>query len=321
MYSLLVRRYKNDIRKLDLFTIKQKPHSFKIRSPMKAYQKDGNKSSRKSTGRPYSNIASSTYESRKKKKLNFSSGYSYDERKPSVARVQKLHSSEKFQNDQKDNAKIPSTPPPKMHHHQKSMHQNQTIYGINETAMWNVKDKEKHLEKRKKMISYGKNTIGYDEYIKQIPKHKRKLHNPDHPRTPDPYENLSWRRFKGQITVWRKKLHIYDPPDLLNNNNNNSIKVDAKSNDEKSIHNNVQEKQIEEATIRGLPVDFTGAKDDNFNTRENHDIEKKLSPSIANAETDKSFQDSDDIHILCDKQVLGNEDCLSDDNDSDDDLL
>lgn len=40
----------------------------------------------------------------------------------------------------------------------------------------------RRIQQRRRMIAYGKNTIGYDEYIKQVPKHKRKPRCPKHPR-------------------------------------------------------------------------------------------------------------------------------------------
>ena len=40
----------------------------------------------------------------------------------------------------------------------------------------------RRIQQRRRMISFGKNTIGYDEYIKQVPKRKRKSFCPKHPR-------------------------------------------------------------------------------------------------------------------------------------------
>ena len=41
------------------------------------------------------------------------------------------------------------------------------------------------LQQRLKQISFGKNTMGYDNYLTAVPKHKR---GREHPRTPDPTE-------------------------------------------------------------------------------------------------------------------------------------
>jgi len=64
------------------------------------------------------------------------------------------------------------------------------------------------------MIMFGKNTVGYDEYIKQVPKHKRKVRSMDHPSTPDYKADIPTKRWQGLVKAWRKALHTFDPPDL-----------------------------------------------------------------------------------------------------------
>ncbi|EAT37613.1 AAEL010422-PA [Aedes aegypti] len=64
------------------------------------------------------------------------------------------------------------------------------------------------LERRQKQIDYGKNTLGYENYMKQVPREKR---TNDHPKTPPKHIKYSRRAWDGLIKVWRKKLHCFDP--------------------------------------------------------------------------------------------------------------
>ncbi|CAM9677089.1 unnamed protein product [Chrysoparadoxa australica] len=66
------------------------------------------------------------------------------------------------------------------------------------------------LEQRQKQIDYGKNTEGYQRYIKCVPKKRRRYHVD--PVTPDKTKACSKRQFDGLIRVWRRKLHDWDPP-------------------------------------------------------------------------------------------------------------
>lgn len=68
------------------------------------------------------------------------------------------------------------------------------------------------LARRQKQIDYGKNTLGYENYIKQVPKHSRTI---EQPRTPQKQLKYSRRAWDGLVKIWRKKLHCYDPNSKL----------------------------------------------------------------------------------------------------------
>ncbi|GAX74534.1 hypothetical protein CEUSTIGMA_g1983.t1 [Chlamydomonas eustigma] len=58
-----------------------------------------------------------------------------------------------------------------------------------------------------KQIDYGKNTLGYQNYLNLVPKELRKRGDPV---TPDASQDISKKRFDGQIRAWRRSLHEYD---------------------------------------------------------------------------------------------------------------
>ena len=66
----------------------------------------------------------------------------------------------------------------------------------------NNPDHAHKIIKRRKMISYGKNTVGYDEYLKKVPKHTRIPRSTQHPQTPDPTIDIPWKRFHGLVKAW-----------------------------------------------------------------------------------------------------------------------
>lgn len=64
------------------------------------------------------------------------------------------------------------------------------------------------LRQRQKQIDYGKNTLGYEKYARDVPRSKR---GNEDPRTPDKYRVCSKRAFEGLLKVWRRRLHEWDP--------------------------------------------------------------------------------------------------------------
>lgn len=74
----------------------------------------------------------------------------------------------------------------------------------------------RRIQQRSRMIMFGKNTAGYDEYVKQVPKETRRPRCMDHPATPDHTLDIPNRRWQGMVKAWRRALHKFDPADLKN---------------------------------------------------------------------------------------------------------
>mmetsp|Transcript_37009 Transcript_37009/g.37664 ORF Transcript_37009/g.37664 Transcript_37009/m.37664 type:complete len:272 (+) Transcript_37009:22-837(+) len=156
------------------------------------------------------------------------------------------------------------------------------------------------IQTRMKQISYGKNTMGYDNYIAQVPKHMRKGYL-EHPRTPDPYEKQSKRTFDGRIRAWRRGLHKFDPnhSDSISTSPSASIDVDA-----------LRGRDVGEAEVK---LDGTPKKIDSSVNAEY--LGYVLDKTNSSVKKEKSITDYTDK----DSQIIDGSGLLF--NDSDDDVL
>lgn len=60
----------------------------------------------------------------------------------------------------------------------------------------------KRMVQRRKTLSKGKNTAGYECYIRQVPTEKRRLRSMETPMTPDATLNIPSKRWQGLVKAW-----------------------------------------------------------------------------------------------------------------------
>jgi len=72
----------------------------------------------------------------------------------------------------------------------------------------------RRIQQRHRLIEKGKNTVGYDNFCRTVPKGKRKRNSLNHPATPDHKADIPNRRWFGLVSAWRRSLHQFDPPDM-----------------------------------------------------------------------------------------------------------
>eukprot|EP00889_Picochlorum_renovo_P000779 jgi/Picre1/27809/NNA_000773.t1 len=97
------------------------------------------------------------------------------------------------------------------------------------------------ISQRQRQIDFGKNTIGYQRYLEQHPKHKR---SKGLPRTPDVYQKCSKRAFDGQVRKWRRRLHDWDLPDTSAANVSASVDVSPGVATDSGSHGSKNGKQV-----------------------------------------------------------------------------
>ncbi|EGG14395.1 histone RNA hairpin-binding protein [Cavenderia fasciculata] len=102
------------------------------------------------------------------------------------------------------------------------------------------------LQSRQKDIDYGKNTIGYDNYINTVPKDQRKK---GHPMTPSKYQSCSRRSWAAQIKIWRKALHQYDPEGHTGDDDDYNRDNDVNNNRNNETNQNGGDGVVEQTNI------------------------------------------------------------------------
>lgn len=100
------------------------------------------------------------------------------------------------------------------HHHREErgyrQHRSERIFSKSSQVPLEMESDSDTLRRRQKAIDFGKNTIGYQNYIQMVSRVNRTKVDP---QTPDKFIKFSRRSWDQQIKIWRQKLHAYDPND------------------------------------------------------------------------------------------------------------
>merc|ERR1711994_1057509 len=81
------------------------------------------------------------------------------------------------------------------------------------------------LARREKQIEYGKNTLAYDRYKKQVSKDMRE---DKMPRTPPKHMKYSRRQWDGLIKHWKIRIHEWDQSNGASKETNTEISTTTK---------------------------------------------------------------------------------------------
>ena len=142
----------------------------------------------------------------------------------------------------------------------------------------------------------------------------------EHPSTPDPTVDMSVKRWQGLVNAWRRALHKFDPPGMVDGGDRSGVITLAPR-----PYLTQQEEEIAQAKANGLQVAFGNMLVDRecrgFGVRVG---EMDEGEGEAVSETmEKSELEEEDAYrnLLWREEEEGEKDFLEEDCDSDDDVL
>lgn len=185
----------------------------------------------------------------------------------------------------------------------------------------------KRIHQRRRQVLFGKNTSGYEEYVKQIPKHKRKQRSLDCPATPDYTVDIPTKRWQGLMNAWRRSLHKYDPADLHLHTISSQPTNITLAPRPCMTEDDMQEEQILQAKASGLQVAFGTMKVG----QESAMLAIQVAAEESRVKNIGVFAKKEEMMPLFDEEAAYQQQTMdgnglgdlkeSDDSDSDDDLL